>query len=163
MKVSSTTIIINAFALLFLILAFINDKRKSKEALKVALKSFLNILPTTIIIIFAIGYLLTFIPPSAISKFVGEQAGFGGTIAVSLLGAVLFIPSVISFPLAGSLLQSGASVTSVAAFITTLTMIGFVTLPLEIKILGKKFAALRNGFSYIVALLISFLMGVILR
>ncbi|NCO28070.1 MAG: permease, partial [Caldiserica bacterium] len=99
----------------------------------------------------------------AISKFVGEQAGFGGTIAVSLLGAVLFIPSVISFPLAGSLLQSGASVTSVAAFITTLTMIGFVTLPLEIKILGKKFAALRNGFSYIVALLISFLMGVILR
>jgi uncharacterized membrane protein YraQ (UPF0718 family) len=72
MKVSSTTIIINAFALLFIILAFIKDRRKLKEALKVALKSFLNILPTTIMIIFAIGYLLTFIPPSAISKFVGE-------------------------------------------------------------------------------------------
>jgi len=163
MKVSSTTIIINAIAIFFLILAFIKDKKKTKGALKAALKSFVSILPKTIMIIFAIGYLLTFIPPSAIAKFVGDQAGFGGTIVISFLGAVLFIPSIISFPLAGSLLQSGASVTSVAAFITTLTMIGFVTLPLEIKILGKKFAALRNGFSYIVALLISFLMGVILR
>ena len=56
----------------------------------------------------------------------------------------------------------GAGVTAMAAFITTLTMIGFVFLPLEIKELGRKFALLRNGLSFIVALIIALLMGLIL-
>ncbi|HDH27594.1 MAG TPA: permease, partial [Euryarchaeota archaeon] len=46
--------------------------------------------------------------------------------------------------------------------ITTLTMVGFVTLPLEIKVLGKKLAILRNLFSFIIALIIAVIMGVIL-
>ena len=48
------------------------------------------------------------------------------------------------------------------AFITTLTMIGVVTLPLEIKELGKKMALLRNGLSFIIAIVIALIMGVIL-
>jgi len=72
-------------------------------------------------------------PPSEISKLAGEQSGFSGVLLMALLGSILHIPALISFPLAASLLKSGASVTAVAAFITTLTMIGMVTLPLEIK------------------------------
>ena len=49
-----------------------------------------------------------------------------------------------------------------ATFITTLTMIGMVTLPLEIKKLGKKFALLRNGLSFIIAIIIALIMGVLL-
>jgi uncharacterized membrane protein YraQ (UPF0718 family) len=41
-------------------------------------------------------------------------------------------------------------------------MIGMITLPLEIKVLGKKMALLRNGFSFIAALLIAFIMGMLL-
>jgi len=41
-------------------------------------------------------------------------------------------------------------------------MIGFVTLPLEIKILGKRFALLRNVLSFAIAILIGLLMGVLL-
>ena len=64
--------------------------------------------------------------------------------------------------LAASLLDGGASISVVAAFITTLTMIGTVTLPLEIKELGKKMALLRNGMSFLIAILIAFIMGAIL-
>lgn len=74
----------------------------------------------------------------------------------------MHIPSLIAFPLAASLLKNGASITAVAAFITTLTMIGTITLPLEIKELGKKVALLRNGLSFIVAIVIALIMGVIL-
>ncbi len=41
-------------------------------------------------------------------------------------------------------------------------MIGMVTLPLEIKKLGAKFALLRNGVSFIIAVIIALIMGMIL-
>jgi len=41
-------------------------------------------------------------------------------------------------------------------------MIGVVTLPLEIKELGGRFAALRNGTSFAAALAISLLMGLVI-
>ncbi|MDY0290564.1 MAG: permease, partial [Sphaerochaeta sp.] len=66
------------------------------------------------------------------------------------------------FPLAGSLLRSGATVMTISAFITTLVMVGVVTAPMEMKILGKNFTLLRNGLGVVAALVIALLMGVIL-
>ena len=159
---NSTVIFINIFALSCLIVALIKDKKRTKKSLMVAVKSFFRILPTVLIIILFIGLLLGFVPPGTISKIAGEQSGFKGILLVALLGAIMHIPSLLSFPLAASLLKSGASLTVVAAFITTLTMIGIVTLPLEIKELGKKIALLRNGISFIFAIIIALIMGALL-
>jgi len=157
-----TTIFINALALVCLAIGFKKDPAKAKLSLKLAAKSFVRILPTMLAIILIIGLMSGFVPPKTISRVVGRDAGFLGVLTVALLGAVLQIPSLIAFPLAASLLKMGASLTSVAVFITTLTMIGFVMLPLEIRILGKRFALLRNALSFIIAILIGLLIGVIL-
>ncbi len=159
---SLTAIIINALALTLLVLAFIKNKKKAMHSLLAALKAGFKMLPMVLIIIVVVGLLLGFLPPDRISAFLGEQSGFGGVIITSLLGAVLHIPALVSFPLAGSLLQAGASVAAIAAFITTLTMIGTVTLPMEIKIMGKKMALLRNGLSFIIAVTIALIIGIIL-
>ena len=137
-------------------------KKRTKKALIVALNSFINIFPIILIIIVIIGLLSGFVPRTQISKIAGKGAGFKGILLIAILGAILHIPSLISFPLAASLLRSGASITSVAVFIATLTMIGIVTLPLEIRELGKKIALLRNGISFIIAIIIGLIMGVIL-
>ena len=158
----STAIVINLFAFICLFISLLKNSEKTKQSLKVAMKSFVRIIPMVFIIIIFIGILLGFVTQSQISRLVGEQAGFGGVLVAALLGAVLHIPSIISFPLAASLIESGASITSVAAFITSLTMIGIVTLPLEIKILGKKIALLRNGLSFGIAIVIALIMGKIL-
>lgn len=157
-----TAIFINVFACGCLIFSFIKDRRKTKQSLLGAVKSFIRILPIVFIIIIFIGLLLGFVPQTQISKIVGEHAGFWGVFLIALLGAIMHIPSLISFPLAASLLKNGASITAVAAFITTLTMIGIITLPLEIKELGKKVALLRNGISFIFAIIIALIMGIIL-
>jgi len=115
-----------------------------------------------LMIIVIIGLFSAFIPPSEITKFIGAQAGWSGILAIAALGAVLHIPALLSFPLAAALLQSGAAIASVAAFITTLTMVGVVTLPLEIKELGIRLALLRNGLSFIMAVIIALIMGMIL-
>jgi len=154
-------LLINAFAFICLSISLIKDREKTRQSLIVAIRSFFRILPMVFIIIIIIGLLLGFVPASRISKIVGEQAGFKGVIFVAFLGAILHIPSLISFPLAASLLKDGASVATVAAFITTLTMVGMVTLPLEMKELGKRFALLRNGISFIFAIIIALLIKAI--
>jgi uncharacterized membrane protein YraQ (UPF0718 family) len=159
---NTATVIINVFAIVSLIIAFVKDKTKAKRALMIALKSFFRILPMVIATVILIGLILGFVPRDQISRIIGEQAGFRGIFVVAVLGAVLHIPSIISFPLAGSLLKSGASVTAVAVFITTLTMIGIATLPIEIRELGKRMAILRNGFSFLIAIVIGLVMGWIL-
>jgi len=85
-----------------------------------------------------------------------------GILIVAAVGAVLYIPSIVAFPLAGSLVKSGASVGAVAAFITTLTMVGLVTLPLEVELLGKRLALSRNAMSLVLAVAIALIMGLIL-
>lgn len=157
-----TIILINVLTLGCLVFAFVKDKAKTKKSLQVAVKSFFRMLPTVFMIIIFIGLLLGFVPPSKISQIVGDQSGFKGVLLISLVGAISHVPSLISFPLAASLLKSGASVTAVVAFITTLTMIGTVTLPLEIKELGKKMALLRNGISFMIAIVIALIMGAVL-
>ena len=157
-----TPVIINVFVLALLILSLIKSREKTKQSLKFAMMSFMRTLPTIVLIIVFIGLLLGFIPPATISEIAGSQSGIAGVVILALLGTILYIPSIIAFPLAASILKGGASVTAVAAFITTLTMLGHVTIPLEIKELGKKMTLLRNVFSFVIALVIAFIMGVIL-
>ena len=157
-----TPVFINIFAIGCLFFAFFKDRQKTGQAVKIAVKTFIKILPTILLIVLFVGLLLGFVPDKVISKFMGNQSGIVGTLGAALFGAILYIPSIVAFPLAASFLKAGASITVVATFITTLTMIGIVTLPLEIKELGKKIALLRNGISFLLAILIGVIIGTIL-
>lgn len=157
-----TAIVVNGLAVSLLLVAFVKDRRKAVKALRIAAKSFVKLLPTLFTILILIGLILGFVTSDQITKFVGEQSGVLGVLMVGSVGSILHIPSLLSFPLAASLLEKGASISAVAAFITTLTMISMTTLPLEIKELGKEMAILRNGLSFIVAIAIALAMGAIL-
>ena len=162
MKVNITVIIINLFAILGIGFSFYKNKQKSMKALKIALKGTINMAPAIGIIIILVGLLMGFFQPELISKLLGNQSGFIGIALASVAGAILMIPSLIAFPLTASLVESGASIPVAAAFITTLTMIGFVTLPIEIKEMGKKLTFLRNGISLVMAVAIALIMGALL-
>lgn len=159
---NTTVLLVNGLALLGLLVSFFADRERSINAVKRGLLSFVRILPTVLTIVLIIGLLLGFVPPETIQQFVGEQSGVVGVLLTAAAGSVLHIPSIVAFPLAASFLDIGASITVTAVFITTLTMIGVVTLPLEIRELGWRFALLRNTVSLVGALLIAVLMGAIL-
>ena len=154
-------IFINGFVFILLIISFIKDKKKTKKAIIIALKSLVKISPAIISVIMLIGIIYNLFADKITFLF-GQENEIVGFISIALLGSVLHMPSLLAFPLAGSFLEKGVSTSFVAAFITTLTMIGIVTLPLEIKTLGKKFAIYRNLFSFVIAIIIAILMGIIL-
>jgi uncharacterized membrane protein YraQ (UPF0718 family) len=145
-----------------LVASLIKSKEKTKKAFKVAGKALLKSAPSLLTVLGIVGLTLGILTPETISKLVGSEAGFTATILASIIGAITLIPSLIAFPLAGSLLRSGATVMTISAFVTTLVMVGVVTAPMEIKELGKKFTLLRNGLGFIAALVIAGIMGVLL-
>ncbi len=157
-----TTIIVNGIAVAAIIAAFIKDRQKAAAGIKGGLVSLLFLAPLMLLIVIVIGLIMTFLPPSAITAAVGDEAGIKGILTSTAIGAVIHVPAIIGFPIAASLLSAGASVSAAAAFITSLTMIGIVTLPIEIKELGVRFAVIRNVSALILAVCIALLVGVIL-
>jgi uncharacterized membrane protein YraQ (UPF0718 family) len=140
----------------------LRDQTKAKYAVKVAIKSFFGILPMFLAIIGLIGILLGLVPPETISRYLGQGAGWWATLTAFILGALLYISSLVSIPLAASLLRAGASLTTIAAFITGLMMVGTMTLPLEVKHLGTKMAWSRNILNLLFAFAIALVMGMVL-
>lgn len=155
-------ILLYAAAMGVLLLSFSKDRGRTKKALIIAQKAFLNILPPMLTIIGLIGLVLAVTPPEVISGLFGTGNAWG-TLLIALVGAVTLIPAFIAFPLAASLLHAGAGVVAVASFITTLTMVGIVTAPLEKQYFGTRFVIARNALSFILAMIIGGLMGVLLR
>lgn len=153
-------VVINISALLLLLISFIKSNKKSRGALKIALFKGLGLAPQLISLVAVIGMIFAFLPPELIREFLGGDFSLIQVGAAALFGAVMMIPSLIALPLAGSLIEAGASYTPVAAFITTLTMVGFVTIPVELKELGKKITIYRNGLALIFAVIIAFMIGV---
>jgi len=146
-----------------LVISFFKSKDKTKMALKKAWKSFENILPQLLSVLLLIGFVLSVLTPAQISSLIGKESGWVGVLAASILGSITLIPGFIAFPLAAALLKSGAGYMQIAAFVSTLMMVGIVTLPMEIKFFGKKAAYLRNGLAFVFSLIVALVMGVVLR
>lgn len=156
------TRILYVIAITGLIVSFLRDREKTKQALLKGLRSFENILPQMLFILLIIGLILSILTPDQISALLGSQSGWYGTIGAICLGAVTLIPPYISYPLAEHLLQNGAGIMQISGFISSLTTVGIVTLPMEKTYLGKKTAYLRNALFFIFSFLNAALMGAIL-
>lgn len=149
-------------AIILTVISFIKSKKKTLGAMKQAKTMMSSMVGDIIAIIFLIGIVLTFIPPETIKSVMGSTNTLLSTSISALVGSITLIPAFVAFPLVGSLVDVGASIVPAVAFLTTLTMVGVVTFPLEKKEFGTKFALTRNALSFGFAIVIALTMGVIL-
>lgn len=128
-------------------------------ALKKAWKSFENILPEFLGVIMLVGVLLAALDAEVISKIIGNNSGWLGVLVAALVGAITLIPGFVAFPTAAMLLHNGAGIMQIGAFVSTLMMVGIVTMPVEMKYFGKKLTILRNIFAFIFSFVVAFIIG----
>jgi uncharacterized membrane protein YraQ (UPF0718 family) len=137
------------------------DRARTRAALSYATRSGLSLLPALLALTAGVGLTMAVVPASVIAQLF-DAHGAAGFFLLAGLGALLTIPAPMAYPLAGSLHHMGASLPALASFITTLTMVGILTSPLEIKAFGRRFTILRQSLSLALALLIGVLMGALL-
>ena len=143
-------------------ISYKKDRVRTKKALLISYRSFVGLLPSLLAMVAIIGLVLALTPPEALSRLL-KFHGIAGFALISAVGAVITMPAPVAFPLAGKLLGFGASLPALAAFITTLTMVGTVSAPVEIQYFGKRFTLVRQALSFALAILIGAFMGVILK
>lgn len=142
-----------------LLLSFIKDKSKTKKALKKAWKSFENILPQFLAVLIIVGITLAVLDADTISKLIGTQSGIFGMAVSAIIGSISLIPGFVAFPLVAALLKAGAGYGQITMFLSTLMMVGIVSIPVEVQYFGAKTVAKRNVLSFLFAVGISFVIG----
>lgn len=161
-EVFNMTVTFYALAMIGLAVSFWKSKEKTKLALKKAWKSFENIMPQLLAILVLIGVMLAVLTPEQISRVLGSESGWLGVMIAAVIGSVTLIPGFVAFPLAAALLNSGAGYMQIAAFVSTLMMVGIVTMPLEKQFFGRKATIVRNGAAFVFSLIVALVMGVAL-
>ncbi len=73
------------------------------------------------------------------------------------------MPAFIAFSLARSLVTLDAGIPQIAVLVSTLIMVGVVTMPMEIHYFGKRVTFTRNGLAYIASFLVAWVIGVVVR
>lgn len=155
----TTALYIGTFALL--LISFLKDKKKTRMALKKAWKAFENILPEFLVVIMLVGVMLAVVNNDVISKVIGADSGWVGVLLAALIGAITLIPGFIAFPTAALLLKGGAGIMQIAALISTLMMVGIVTMPVEMKYFGKKLTFYRNGLAFLFSFLVAYIIKLV--
>lgn len=145
-----------------LLFSWFKSKEKTKKVLMKAWKSFDNILPQLLAIMMLVGFSLTILSPTQISSLIGENSGYLGVIIASLVGSISLIPGFVAFPLAAALKENGAGIMQLAALISTLMMVGIMTLPVEITYFGRKASIIRNLLAFVFSIAVAIIMGVLL-
>lgn len=144
-------------------LSWFKDRGKTRKALKKAWRAFENILPEFLVVILVVGILLALADPEMISGIIGSGSGWMGTILSAIVGAITLIPGFVAFPMASLLLQGGAGAMQIGAFVSSLMMVGVVTMPVEIKYFGKRLTFYRNGIAFLFSFLVAYAIGLVVQ
>jgi len=157
------TYIFYGITIILLLISFFKDKKKTKMALKKAWKAFENILPEFLVVILLVGVMLAVLNTETITRIIGSDSGFLGVGIAAIVGAITLIPGFVAFPMAALLLQGGAGYMQIGAFVSTLMMVGIVTMPVEIKYFGRKVTILRNILAFIFSFIVAYVIGLVVN
>ncbi len=157
-----TTILLFFGTISALGISLYKDKEKTLDTIKKAKGMMGSMIGDIVGVLLLIGLILSIIPPEKIESAIGSGSSFIATIGAAFIGTITLIPAFVAFPLIGSLRVNGAGIVTLTAFLTTLTMVGFVTFPLESRTFGRGFAIKRNILSFIFALLIAVAVGMVI-
>jgi len=145
---------------LAVLISVIVSREKTLQAVRIAAKRFVSILPAFLTMIILVSIVLFLIPDKVISDYLGANNKFIGVLIGSFFGSITLMPGFIAFPLCGILLEKGVLFMVLAAFTTTLMMVGVLTYPIEKEYFGTKVTIIRNVSSLFIALIVAVMIGI---
>lgn len=133
-----------------------------KKALKKTFRSFRKTVPILLGVLLLVALITTAVPKSFYTRIFTENSILDPIIG-SVFGSVATGNPLTSYVIGGELLDKGVSLIAVVAFISSWVTVGLVQLPAESKMLGRRFAIVRNFVSFfssiVVAILTVFFLG----
>jgi uncharacterized membrane protein YraQ (UPF0718 family) len=154
-----TDYILLAATAALLVYSAVRDREKTKKALRVALKQFLNVLPFFLAVFAVIGLFEVLLTPKQIETWLGAGQGALAVVYAAAFGGLATGPPAAVFPLGQYLLSQHASVAAVATLLIAWVAVGTVTLPAEIRFFGARFAWSRWSLTLAMSIALGLVMG----
>ena len=142
------TIIMGVIAIALLIYAYSKGGGEHILGLKAAGNIFLQVLPLLLFVFIIAGVIQYILPVEMVAKWVGADSGLRGIIIGTAAGGITPGGPMVSMPIAAGLLQSGAGIGTMVAFMTGWSLWAFSRIPLEIGLMGWKFTAIRLACTF---------------
>ena len=133
------------------------DIRMVKSSLKNTTRSFLQTIPLLLGVLSLVSLILVVVP-SSLYKAIFTGNAFIDPFIGAALGSIATGNPITSYIIGGELMDQGVGPLAVVAFIVAWVTVGLTSFPFEAIIFGKRFAAIRNGISFLFAVAIAILM-----
>lgn len=144
----ASTIILGIVAAVLVAIGFARGGGQHVQGLRIALKLTWEIAPLILFAMVVAGMIQILVPRELVSRWVGGESGFRGILIGTAAGALSPGGPYINIPLVAVLLKGGAGIGTSVAFLTAWSLISLSRLPMEIGILGWRFAAVRLAASF---------------
>lgn len=142
------TIIMGALAVVFLLIGYYKGQGQHIIGMKAGLRMTVQILPLLIFAFIVAGMVQVLVPQELLSKWVGAESGMRGILIGTVAGALAPGGPYVSLPVAAGLLQAGAGVGTMVAFLTGWSLWAFSRLPMEVGIMGWRFTLIRIASTF---------------
>ncbi|MBU3911527.1 MAG: permease [Candidatus Omnitrophica bacterium] len=135
------TIVMAVLAVVLVLIGYY--KGEHVNGLREAMVMTLQILPLLVLALIIAGMVRVLLPQEAIAKWIGNESGVKGILIGTVAGAFTPGGPYVSMPLVAGLLRSGASMGTLVAYLTGWSLWAFSRLPIEVGIIGWRFAFIR--------------------
>ena len=140
----AAVIIIGSFVLVLAVYAFSRHDGTFEGGIQRGIEQFMKLVPRMLCALVAAGFIAKLIPTSIISTYLGAEAGLTAVVIGTLTGLIVPSGPVISFAIAATFANAGASVPALVAFITSWSLFAAHRMIIyEIPLLGFSFLRLR--------------------
>lgn len=138
------------------------SRPQTAKALRIGTKQFLAVLPFFLAVFGAVGLLEILLAPSEIESFLGSGRGLLAPLYAAILGGLATGPPAAVYPLGKYLLAQHAGVAAVGTLLIAWVAVGTVSLPVEIRFFGARFALARWVLTMVVSIVLGVIMGLVL-
>jgi uncharacterized membrane protein YraQ (UPF0718 family) len=113
------------------------------EGLRRGGRESITLLPLLVVVFLLTGFVQVLLPRDLVANWLSDEAGWRGIGVAWVAGALTPGGGPIGLPLAAALVRSGAGLGVVVTYLTSLSMLSFIRLPMEVAIYGGRLTGLR--------------------
>jgi uncharacterized membrane protein YraQ (UPF0718 family) len=158
LKWDYTILLLACFAL---ILAFVAWREGgydlAAEGLIQGANVLLRVVPLLIAAFLTAGLVQTLVSEDVVSRWLGAESGWRGLALACLGGALIPGGPYVYYPIAGALLQTGAGLGTLVAFVTAKNLWSVSRIPMEFALLGPRLTLIRFAVTLVLPPLLGLL------
>ena len=113
------------------------------QGLKQGGRETMSLLPLLAVVFILTGFVQVLLPRELVATWLSDEAGWRGIAVAWLAGALTPGGGPIGMPLAAALIRAGAGMGVVVTYLTSLSLLSFIRVPMELAIYGARLTGVR--------------------